>query len=103
MQFGFSFLWLASLTLPGLRERLLCGLQPPPLKLMTCTEPASAAERSGSIFQALTLNVQLHDVLPGPSLVLGLASQIVQVVTGGNVGQMEDKLQRGAPDGLLQQ
>lgn len=97
----FSFLWL--FTLPGLRKRPLCGLESPPLKLMTCIEPASFPECSASIFQALTLNVQLYYVLPGPSLVFSLASQIVQVVMGGNVGQMEDKLQGGAPDDLLQQ
>lgn len=70
---------------------------------MTRMEPASFPERSSSFFQALTLDVQLDDVLPWPSLVLRLAGQIVQVVTGRNVGQMEDKLQRGAPDELLQQ
>lgn len=70
---------------------------------MTYIEPASFPECSGSIFQALTLNVQLDHILPGPSLVLGLAGQIVQVVTGRNIGQMEDQLQRGAPDDLLQQ
>lgn len=58
--------------------------------------------RSGSIFQALTLNVQLDHVLPGTGLVLRLAGQIVQVVAGGNIGQVEDELQGGAPDDLLQ-
>lgn len=48
----------------------------------------------GFILQALTLNVQLHHPLPWPSLVLGLASQVVQVVFGGNVGEVKDQLQR---------
>lgn len=54
-------------------------------------EPVSFQE-CGFILQALTLNVQLHHLLPGPGLVLRLTSQVVQVVMGGNVGEVEDQL-----------
>lgn len=51
--------------------------------------------------QALTLDVQLHHLLRGPSLVLCLARQVVQVVFGGNVAEVKDHLHRRAPDPLL--
>lgn len=55
---------------------------------MTCIELSVAR----FILQALTLNVQLHHPLLGPSLVLGLTRQVVQVVLGGNVGEVKEQL-----------
>lgn len=51
----------------------------------------------------LTLDVQRHHLPAGPSLVLCLTGQVVQVVFSRYVGQVQDQHQRGAQDDLLKQ